>query len=62
MGRGSVRLYGIAEIAAALNARPKTVSIWLSRGRLPEPDARLAMGPAWLAETIEPWIASQRSS
>lgn len=49
-------IYGIAEIGEALGARKETVAQWHHRGRLPEPDFRLAMGPVWLAQTIEPWI------
>lgn len=51
-----MKIYGIAEIAEILDARPETVAQWRQRGKLPEPDEELAMGPAWLAETIEPWI------
>lgn len=52
------RVYGIAEIAEALNVRRQTVWAWVQRGThgIPEPDQRLAMGPVWRAETIEPWI------
>lgn len=52
------RVYGVAEIAEALNVRRQTVWAWVQRGThgIPEPDQRLAMGPVWRAETIEPWI------
>lgn len=53
--------YGLTEIAHALGAKPRTVAVWLSRGKLPEPDSRLAMGPVWTARRIEPWIQEQRS-
>jgi hypothetical protein len=50
------KIYGVAEVAAKLGAKPGTVSAWVRRGKTPEPDARLSMGPVWLATTIEPWI------
>lgn len=53
-------LYGIAEIATALAARPQTVAQWHRRGKLPQPDEILAMGPVWFAETIRPWIENER--
>ncbi len=53
-------LYGIAEIAAALGARPPTVAQWHRRGRLPQPDEVLAMGPVWYGDTIRPWIENER--
>jgi hypothetical protein len=55
-----MKLYGIAEIAEALGADRYTIAKRYSRGKLPEPDARLAMGPVWAAKTIEPWIKGQR--
>jgi hypothetical protein len=50
------KIYGVAEVAAKLGAKPGTVSAWVRRGKMPEPDARLSMGPVWLATTIEPWM------
>ncbi|MBA3425549.1 MAG: hypothetical protein H0U04_13650 [Rubrobacter sp.] len=54
------RIYGIAEIAAELQVRRETVAQWHNRRQLPEPDEQLAMGPTWLAKTIEPWIKTKR--
>lgn len=49
-------LYGVAEIADELGVSRVTVAQWLKRGKMPAPDARLAMGPVWKARTIRPWI------
>jgi len=54
------KLYGIAEIAGAIAARPETVAQWYRRGKLPEPTARLKMGPVWSAADIEAWIRQVR--
>jgi predicted DNA-binding transcriptional regulator AlpA len=51
-----MKLYGLTEIAAATGIDRRVLAMWLHRGKLPEPDARLAMGPAWTARRIEPWI------
>jgi hypothetical protein len=53
-----VKIYGIAEIARVLDADPGLVGKWRERHKLPAPDAELATGPAWLAETIEPLLAA----
>ena len=53
-----MRVYGIAEIARALEADPGLVGKWRERHKLPAPDAELATGPVWLAETIEPLLAA----
>jgi predicted DNA-binding transcriptional regulator AlpA len=51
----TVNLLGIAEIAARLGVPRATVAQWHVRGKLPEPDARLAMGPVWREQTIATW-------
>jgi hypothetical protein len=53
-----VKVYGIAEIARALDADPGLVGKWRERRKLPAPDAELATGPVWLADTIEPLLAA----
>ena len=50
------RFYGLTEIARASGIDRRLLALWLQRGKLPEPDARLAMGPVWTAQRIEPWI------
>jgi hypothetical protein len=53
-----MKVYGIAEIARALDADPGLVGKWRERHKLPAPDAELATGPVWLAGTIEPLLAA----
>ncbi len=53
-----MKIYGISEIARALDADPGLVGKWRERHKLPTPDAELATGPVWLAETIEPMLAA----
>jgi hypothetical protein len=53
-----VKVYGIAEIARALDVDPGLVGKWRERHKLPAPDAELGTGPVWLAETIEPLLAA----
>ncbi len=51
-----MKVYGIAEIARALETDPGLVGKWRERYKLPAPDAELATGPVWLADTIEPLL------
>lgn len=51
-----MKLYGLTEIAAAVGAQPRTLAVRFHRGKLPEPTARLACGPVWVAKDIEPYI------
>ena len=53
-----MRVYGITEIARALGTDPGLVGKWRERHKLPAPDAELATGPVWLADTIEPLLAA----
>lgn len=55
-----MKLYGLTEIARATGLPPNLVTVWHHRGRLPEPTARLAMGPVWEEADIWPWIAGHR--
>jgi hypothetical protein len=54
----ALKVYGISEIARALDTEPGLVGKWRERHKLPTPDAELATGPVWLAETIEPLLAA----
>ncbi len=53
------RAYGAQELAAAVEVERVNLSMWLARGYfdIPEPDARLACGPIWLAsDELRDWI------
>lgn len=51
-----MRLVGVAEVAWAVGWSRQKVAVYLGRGRLPEPTARLACGPVWTADAVNPWI------
>src|SRR5215472_14820801 len=53
-----MKVYGISEIARALDTDPGLVGKWRERHKLPAPDAELATGPVWLADSIEPLLAA----
>lgn len=57
-----MKLYGLSEIADATGDKLNTVSQWYKRGKLPEPDQLLKMGPVWSADTIRPWIRQQKKA
>lgn len=44
--------------SGALDTDPGLVGKWRERHKLPAPDAELATGPVWLADTIEPLLAA----
>jgi len=51
-----VDLLGLAELAREAGVKPRTLAGYLSRGFTPEPDARLACGPIWHRDTVQPWL------
>jgi hypothetical protein len=62
--RDRPELYGIKEIADDLGLPDsRLVATWRLRGShgMPRPDAELASGSVWFAETIEPWLVRQRA-
>ena len=57
--KSSTSLYGLAEIADEIGVRRGTVAQWHRRGKLPAPDALLAMGPVWTEQTLLPWLQAR---
>lgn len=51
-------LVGIYEVAAILNLKRSTARAWATRGKLPEPVARLECGTIWLKADIEAMVKS----
>lgn len=58
----TAKLYGVREIAEATGIPASVLYVWKNRGKLPPPDAVLAMGPVWTARTIEPWIRREKKN
>lgn len=54
-----IRLVGLDEIAKMTQKSKSTVSSWHYRGQLPEPTAKLRVGPVWLAAIVEAWWAEK---
>lgn len=52
-------LLGPGELAKRLGIAKNLVHQWLLRGKLPEPDWRLEMGPVWRAATIDAWESTR---
>lgn len=49
-------LWGVAEIAAALEVAPRTVYWWArDKASFPPPAAELASGRVWLADDVRKW-------
>ena len=54
------RYMGLAEIAERLGVSRPRVEQLRQRPDFPEPAAKLAMGPIWLASQIERWVQKHR--
>jgi predicted DNA-binding transcriptional regulator AlpA len=52
-------LVGQAEVATMAGVKSSTVGVWVSRGQLPEPVAKLACGRVWAKGDIEAWLKSR---
>lgn len=48
-------LAGTEEIADLLRVERRTVNVWRTRGRLPDPYAVISGTPIWLKGDIEAW-------
>lgn len=46
-------------VAALLGVTRSTISTYLARGRMPQPDLRIAGGPVWHRATITEWAANR---
>jgi len=58
-----MKVYGVHELAVAVNVPSDNVSMWLLRGNreMPKPDARLACGPVWVdSAELRAWIRRTR--
>ena len=58
MNRDQLRVVGLAEVAALLVVSKRTATRYTARADFPEPAAQLAMGPIWLTEDVERWMAT----
>ncbi len=58
-----MRYLGLAALAERAGLAKGTVSAYLSRGYLPEPDAVIVEGRrearGWLPETVDAWLANR---
>ena len=45
----------VTDVAAYLNVKHGTVTSYLNREQMPEPDGRLGRTPWWWADTIRAW-------
>lgn len=55
-------LVGQAEIAAMTKTNRSTVGVWVARGKLPAPVAKLACGTIWLRADIERWAKAKTAA
>jgi hypothetical protein len=60
--RTKTAYFGTAEVAKVCGVTQQAVSMWLIRGKIPQPDVRLKMGPVWTSRNrpfIE-WLLERR--
>jgi hypothetical protein len=60
-GQDAPELWDVAAVADYLGVKPSTVTAYLARRQMPEPDYRLGGAPVWLAETIVKWHRNRPS-
>lgn len=56
--QGTVVLLDYAAIADLTGIDAQMLRMYANRGKMPEPDYRIAQSPGWLPETIEEWVAT----
>lgn len=56
MGTPTAGLLGVSEVAQALDVAPSLISAWMTRGKMPEPIARLKATPVWSESQLEPML------
>lgn len=54
-GASTCDQWSVADVAAHLGVRPKTVTGYLAKGQMPRPDGRLGRTPWWWSGTIVAW-------
>ena len=47
--------WSVADVANYLGVKPRTVTAYLARDQMPQPDGRIGRSPWWWAETIRAW-------
>ena len=55
MSSKSEPLLTLGEIAEMIGVKANTVSAYISRGQMPEPDKRYGRTPLWKLSTIKKW-------
>ena len=50
--------WSVAEVAAYLGVKPGTVTAYLAREQMPQPDGYVGRSPWWHPETIRAWRPS----
>lgn len=47
--------WSVTEVADYLDVQPSTVTAYLAREQMPQPDGRLGRTPWWWADSIRAW-------
>lgn len=47
--------WSVADVAAYLGVKPRTVTAYHARGQMPPADGRVGRSPWWWADTIRTW-------
>lgn len=50
------RLFTYADLVRETSIPIGTLRVWYQRGHIPKADYRIGRSPAWLPETIRPWL------